>query len=78
MESKGEHAKKELSLGLWEKFLTLGIALCIVVGLLLGKFFPAIGEFMDALKFAQLSMPIGILLFLCCTIFPVLFGHKAS
>ena len=55
--------KKELSLGLWEKYLTLWIALCIVVGLLLGKFVPAFGEFMDSLKFAQLSIPIGICLF---------------
>ena len=29
-----EHVKKELSLGLWEKYLTLWIALCIVAGLL--------------------------------------------
>jgi len=58
MESKQEHVKKELSLGLWEKYLTLWIAICIVVGLLVGRFFPAFGEFMDSLKFAQLSIPI--------------------
>ncbi len=63
MESKEEHVKKELSLGLWEKYLTLWIAICILIGLLVGKFLPAFGEFMDSLKFAQLSIPIGILLF---------------
>jgi ACR3 family arsenite transporter len=63
LETKEEHAKKELSLGLWEKYLTFWIALCIVAGLLVGRFFPAFGQFMDSLKFAQLSIPIGILLF---------------
>lgn len=63
METKEEHAKKELSLGLWEKYLTLWIAICIVVGLLVGRFIPAFGQFMDSLKLAQLSIPIGILLF---------------
>jgi arsenite transporter len=63
LEPKQEHLKKELSLGLWEKYLTLWIAICIVVGLLVGRFVPAFGEFMDSLKYAQLSIPIGILLF---------------
>jgi arsenite transporter len=63
MEPKQEHTKRELSLGRWEKYLTLWIAICIVVGLLVGRFLPAFGQFMDSLKFAQLSIPIGILLF---------------
>jgi ACR3 family arsenite transporter len=63
METKEEHAKKERSLGIWEKYLTLWIAICIVTGLLVGRFVPEFGEFMDSLKFAQLSIPIGILLF---------------
>jgi len=44
METKEEHVKKELSLGLWEKYLTLWIAICIVVGLLVGRFIPAFGS----------------------------------
>jgi len=63
METPEEHTKKELSLGLWEKYLTLWIALCIVAGLLVGKYIPEFGQFMDSLKFAKLSIPIGILLF---------------
>ena len=76
MESQEEHAKKELSLGLWEKYLTLWIALCIVAGLLVGRFFPEFGEFMDRLKFAQLSIPIGILLFLM--MYPTVVGIRFS
>lgn len=63
IETKEEHTRKELSLGLWEKYLTVWIAICIVVGLLVGQFIPAFGQFMNSLKFAQLSIPIGILLF---------------
>jgi len=54
---------KEVSLGLFEKYLTLWIAICIVLGLLLGRFFPAFGQHLDSLKFRQLSIPIGICLF---------------
>ncbi|MDH5771189.1 MAG: bile acid:sodium symporter, partial [Candidatus Bathyarchaeota archaeon] len=55
--------KKEASLGIFEKYLTLWIALCIIIGLLLGRFFPVFGQYLDSLKFAQLSIPIGICLF---------------
>ena len=71
-----EHVKKERSLGLWEKYLTLWIALCIVAGLLLGRFVPELGRFMDSLKFAQLSIPIGILLFFM--MYPTVVGIKFS
>lgn len=76
METKEAHLKKELSLGLWEKYLTVWIAICIVVGLLVGRFFPAFGQFMDSLKFAQLSIPIGILLFFM--MFPTVVGIRFS
>ncbi len=76
METKEEHLKKELSLGLWEKYLTLWIAICIVVGLLVGRFFPAFGQFMDSLKFAQLSIPIGVLLFFM--MYPTVVGIRFS
>jgi ACR3 family arsenite transporter len=76
MGTSREHLKKELSLGLWEKYLTVWIAICIVVGLLVGRFVPAFGQFMDSLKFAQLSIPIGILLFFM--MFPTVVGIRFS
>ena len=42
METKQEHVKKELSLGLWEKYLTVWIAICIVVGLLVGQLYSCV------------------------------------
>ena len=55
--------KERRELGLFEKYLTLWIAICIVIGLLLGRFLPALGQYLDSLKFANLSIPIGVLLF---------------
>jgi len=55
--------EKRRELGLFEKYLTLWIAICIVIGLLLGRFLPALGQYLDSLKVAQLSIPIGVLLF---------------
>jgi len=54
---------EEVSLGFFEKYLTLWIAICIVIGLLLGRFLPSLGQYLDSLKFGQISIPIGILLF---------------
>jgi ACR3 family arsenite transporter len=76
LDAKEEHLKEELSLGLWEKYLTVWIALCIVAGLLLGRFVPQFGQFMDSLKFAKLSIPIGILLFFM--MYPTVVGIKFS
>jgi ACR3 family arsenite transporter len=76
VETPQEHTRKELSLGLWEKYLTLWIAICIIAGLLVGKFLPEFGQFMDSLKFAKLSIPIGILLFFM--MYPTVVGIKFS
>jgi ACR3 family arsenite transporter len=70
-----ESTRKE-SLGIFEKFLTLWIALCIVIGLLVGKFLPQFGQLMDSLKFRQLSIPIGILLFFM--MYPTVVGIRFS
>lgn len=69
-------AKREVSLGIFEKYLTLWIAICIVLGLLVGRFFPQFGQFMDSLKFGQLSIPIGVLLFFM--MYPTVLGIRFS
>jgi len=66
----------EASLGLFEKYLTLWIAICIVIGLLIGRFAPQFGEFIDSLKFVKLSIPIGILLFFM--MYPTVVGIRFS
>jgi ACR3 family arsenite transporter len=68
--------EKQLKLGLFEKYLTLWIVICIVVGLLVGRFVPEFGRFLDALKFRQLSIPIGVLLFFM--MYPTVLGIRFS
>jgi len=69
-------ATKDGSLGIFEKYLTVWIALCIVAGLLVGRFLPQFGQFMDSLKFRSLSIPIGILLFFM--MYPTVVGIRFS
>jgi len=68
--------KTEVPLGVFEKYLTLWIAVCIVAGLLLGKFSPAFGLFLDSLKIGNLSIPIGICLFFM--MYPTVVGIRFS
>lgn len=67
---------KEKSLGVFEKYLTLWIAVCMVLGLLVGRLLPQFGQFMDSLKFRSLSIPIGILLFFM--MYPTVLGIRFS
>ena len=69
-------ATRKENLGTFEKYLTLWIGICIVAGLLVGRFLPQFGEFMDSLKFRQLSIPIGILLFFM--MYPTVVGIRFS
>jgi ACR3 family arsenite transporter len=68
--------ERQAKLGLFEKYLTLWIVTCIVVGLLIGRFLPEFGRFVDALKFRQLSIPIGVLLFFM--MYPTVLGIRFS
>lgn len=75
-EQMSNFKRKEDPLGIFEKYLTLWIAVCIVVGLLLGRFFPSFGRFLDSLKAGNLSIPIGVCLFFM--MYPTVVGIKIS
>ncbi len=51
------------SLSFFERYLTLWVALCIVAGILLGRWFPGVAETLDALSLYQVSIPIAVCLF---------------
>ncbi|WP_414402758.1 arsenic resistance protein [Synechococcus sp. R60.4] len=51
------------SLSFFERYLTLWVALCIVAGILLGRWFPGVAEALDALSLYQVSLPIAVCLF---------------
>ena len=74
MASSQVQSEKEKGLGVFEKYLTVWIVLCIAVGLLVGRFLPEFGQFVDSLKFGQLSIPIGFLLFFM--MYPTVLGIR--
>lgn len=51
-------------IGFFERYLTLWVALCMVVGILIGKFLPAIPEFLGQFEYANVSVPIAILIWI--------------
>ena len=63
-------AEKERKLGIWGKYLTLWVALCIGAGIGLGKLFPDISDFLANLEVANISIPIAVLLF--AMIYPIM------
>lgn len=54
--------KKIEGIGFLERNLTVWVLICMVVGVLIAKFLPIIPKFLDALEYAQLSLPIAVLI----------------
>lgn len=58
-------SKKETSgIGFFEKNLTVWVIICMVVGVLIGEFIPIIPEFLGKFEYANVSIPIAILIWL--------------
>lgn len=51
-------------IGFFEKYLTLWVVLCMVVGVLIGKFMPGIPQFLGKFEYAEVSVPIAILIWI--------------
>jgi len=50
------------SLGLFERYLTLWVVLCIVVGVALGQFAPGLSQALGRMEIAHVNLPVGILI----------------
>ncbi|WP_236645400.1 ACR3 family arsenite efflux transporter [Aidingimonas lacisalsi] len=57
-------------MGLFERLLSLWVALAIVAGVLLGQFAPAVPETLSRFEYAQVSIPVAILIW--AMIFPMM------
>lgn len=57
-------SKNVAALGLFGRFLTLWVALCIVVGIALGSFFPRFFEFVGGMEIAKVNLPVAVLIWL--------------
>ncbi len=56
--------KKNTGIGFFERYLTLWVALCMVAGVLIGQFLPGIPAFLGRFEYANVSIPIAILIWL--------------
>jgi len=57
-------SNKESGIGFFEKYLTLWVALCMVAGVLIGQYLPGIPAFLGQFEYANVSVPIAILIWL--------------
>jgi ACR3 family arsenite transporter len=55
-----KHAAK-IPLGFFERYLTAWVALCIVVGIVLGQGFPDVFKAIGAMEIAKVNLPVGLL-----------------
>jgi len=55
---------KAAGIGFFEKYLTVWVVLCMVVGVLIGKFLPVIPSFLGRFEYANVSIPIAVLIWL--------------
>ncbi|GAA0775951.1 ACR3 family arsenite efflux transporter [Clostridium subterminale] len=51
-------------LGVFERYLTLWVALCIVIGILVGQFLPIIPNTLNKFEYYNVSIPVAILIWL--------------
>lgn len=51
-------------IGFFERYLTIWVIVCMAVGVLIGKFFPAIPTFLGRFEYANVSIPVAILIWL--------------
>lgn len=56
--------EQKSGLGFFERYLTLWVALCIVAGVAIGQLFPAIPETLSRFEYANVSIPVAILIWL--------------
>lgn len=55
---------RDLKINFFEKYLTLWVVLCMVSGILIGKHLPAIPEYLGKFEYANVSLPIAVLIWL--------------
>ncbi len=51
-------------LGIFEKYLTFWVAFCIVTGVVIGEFIPAVSQTLSQFEYARVSIPVAVLIWL--------------
>lgn len=56
--------EKKQEIGFFERYLTLWVALCIIAGIAVGQWLPAIPQTLSKFEYANVSIPVAILIWL--------------
>ncbi len=59
-----EPAREQATMGAFERYLTLWVALCIVAGVTLGHAFPRVFETIGGAEIARVNLPVAVLIWL--------------
>jgi ACR3 family arsenite transporter len=51
-------------MSVFERYLTVWVFLCIVIGIALGQFFPGVFQAIGGLSVAQINLPVGVLIWI--------------
>ncbi len=54
--------KTTLPMSIFERYLTLWVGLCIIFGIILGQFSPRLFQTIGSMEFAQVNLPVGLLI----------------
>lgn len=57
-------SNKQTDIGFFQKYLTVWVILCMVIGVLIGRFLPAVPDFMNQFEYAKVSIPMAVLIWL--------------
>ncbi len=53
-------------MSVFERYLTVWVFLCIVAGIALGQFLPAVFQAVGRMEVAQVNLPVGLLISVRC------------
>lgn len=56
--------QKTQGIGFFEKYLTVWVIICMAIGILIGRFLPGIPDFLGRFEYANVSIPVAILIWL--------------
>ncbi|MGI6721507.1 MAG: ACR3 family arsenite efflux transporter [Anaerovoracaceae bacterium] len=54
--------KEKIEMGAFQKYLSIWVILCMVAGVLIGKYIPGIPETLGKLEYAHVSLPMAVLI----------------
>ena len=57
-------SKEKSAISVFQRYLTVWIIMCMVIGILIGKFLPQIPDFLNRFEYAKVSIPMAILIWL--------------